>query len=88
METEPVSRAVVLGCPVLRLVAGELGKVVTPRVDDMRLGRGARVVTEGDRELAGWGESGEGLGAWQWRRRRGQLREGPWWAGRRGGGRP
>lgn len=54
MVTEPVSRAVVLGCPVLRLVAGELGKVVTPRVDDMRLGRGARVVTEGDRDLAGW----------------------------------
>lgn len=75
--TELVSRTVLLGCSVLRLVAGELGMVVTPRVDDVRLGKRTPVVTEGDRELVGWEDSVEGLGAWPWHWRRGQQ----WGAG-------
>lgn len=41
-----VSSPVVPGCLVVRFVAGELRMDVTPSVDDMRLGKGTRVVRE------------------------------------------
>lgn len=43
-----LSRLLVLGCRVVRLVAGELGMGVTPRVDDMRGAVGGCVVREVD----------------------------------------
>lgn len=43
-----VSSPVGPGCLVVRFVAGELRMLVTPSVDDMRLGMGTRVVREVD----------------------------------------
>lgn len=54
-----VSSPVVLGCLVVRFVAGELGMNVTPRVDDMRLGMGTRVVRRVDCEVVDTETMGE-----------------------------
>lgn len=46
-----VCSLVVLGCLVVRLVAGELGMAVTPRVEDRRPWVGVWVVREVDCEV-------------------------------------
>lgn len=53
----------VLGCLVVRLVAGGLGVAVALRVDDMRLGTGTQVVRGVDCEVVDWEESVEEAGA-------------------------
>lgn len=53
---------VVLGCLVVRLVAGELGMAVTPRVEDRRPCVGARVVREVDFEVVDREDRAEEVG--------------------------
>lgn len=57
-----LSSPAVLGCLVVRLVAGELGMVVIPSVDDMRLGPGTRVVRGVKCMVEDWEESVVGAG--------------------------
>ena len=57
-----VSSLVVLGCLVVRFVAGELGMAVTPRVDGMRLGVGTWVVRDVDWEVVDWEDGVEEAG--------------------------